>query len=728
MAFNVPIASIAPKPTPSDWVRPADWPIITDAPNEVQFLVADTGAKAFSIQTNFTRTSAGTIYIDWGDGTVDTMISLSSTTNHVYSTGGTPCSRGYNTFKIRIYGDAPCTITNVKHISNFTETGGSPYYNIGLLEAYYGDGACSGTAFNQSFYSNNSNVGFSSFGLLEYVKFPSTVTWTSVLSSIFRDCASLRKVIMPTSAVSLTDVSSAFNGCVSLLDIEIPSNATSITTLSAAFIGCENLRTALLPTTLNECTSLLQVFNSCYSLINITIPSINKVTTIQSLFQGCTSLQWAKFDSLPSPASLTTIASNSLFASCVSLQNVYFPTSCSANANYTASLLFSGCENLKNIIFPIGFNANSLSSAFNSCSLITNITFQSPMPSLTILDSAFSGCSLLSSLTLPSTVGANISMTTAFSNCYSLESIIIPSGWTISSMSNTFVNCFNARYIELPNNSQNGITTMSACFSNCPNLEEIVLPTSMTACGSLSSAFSNCSKLISATLPASLNSVTTIAGCFSGCSNLESVTLPTSMTACNALNAIFNACVSIKSITMPSTVSASVTSFSQAFLGCISLETLTLPTTQTSSVTSIASMFTGCGNLTTINNLGKIGSLTATPLVSGTLVSGSGTWANRLTTLSFNCPFSTITLNASSTTQNFNKLNSLRLLNASAGQYTGTSPQINVSYCDLDITALNQLFTDLPTVVGKTINITSCTGAAGCTRTIATLKGWTVTG
>jgi len=157
------------------------------------------------------------------------------------------------------------------------------------------------------------------------------------------------------------------------------------------------------------------------------------------------------------------------------------------------------------------------------------------------------------------------------------------------------------------------------------------------------------------------------------------------------------------------------------------VKTITLPTTQTSLVTAAQNMFNACGNLKTVSQLGKVGSLTATPLVLGTNGT-SFSASNILTSLTFNCPFSRFTFNGSSATANFNKLNSLRLLNASAGQYTGSSPQINVSYCDLGIAALNQLFTDLPTVTAKTINITGCTGAAGCTRTIATAKGWVVTG
>ena len=45
----------------------------------------------------------------------------------------------------------------------------------------------------------------------------------------------------------------------------------------------------------------------------------------------------------------------------------------------------------------------------------------------------------------------------------------------------------------------------------------------------------------------------------------------------------------------------------------------------------------------------------------------------------------------------------------------------------MDATALNQLFTDLPTVTAKTIVVTGNPGAATCTTSIATAKGWTVT-
>ena len=63
--------------------------------------------------------------------------------------------------------------------------------------------------------------------------------------------------------------------------------------------------------------------------------------------------------------------------------------------------------------------------------------------------------------------------------------------------------------------------------------------------------------------------------------------------------------------------------------------------------------------------------------------------------------------------------------------FSGSTPQINVSYTGMDRAALVQLFNDLPTVSGgQVINITGCTGSADLTeddKSIATNKGWDIT-
>lgn len=731
MAFNVPINSIAPVPTPSDWVRPNDWIAITDTPNEVQFLVCDIGAKAFTIRTTFTRTS-GNIYIDWGDGVVDTISTTTQVdTSHIYSTGGTPCSRGYNTWKIRVYGDATCVITNAQHITN-TSVSGGVFYNIGLLEAYFGNNTCNTTAFNTNYFNCfNTTNSLGSFQLLEYVKLPATVSWNAQMPSMFQNCTNLYVIVMPTSASSLASLNLFAAGCINLRDITLPSNATSITNLTSAFSGCNNLRTVSFPTNLNSCTALNSAFNNCTSLKNVTLPSINLCTNLSSIFSGCTSLQWVRFTSLPSPASpSTSITCTTAFLNCYNLQNVYLPSSCSGNALYIMTQVFQACYSLKNLLFPTSFNASTLISTFTSNFSLTSVTFQSAMSALTSMNNTFSSCTLLNSVTLPTTVGAaGIDLQGVFSGCQSLSSVTIPSGWTITNLQQAFQNCLNLTSITLPNNAQNSITTMNSMSSGCFKLETIVMPTSLNSVNNLTSAFQNCYNLTSVVFPATMNAVTTAAGAFQNCWDLKSVTMPTSMSACTSFQSTFSSCYSLTSITMPATVSASITNGYQSLVfQCVNLTTLTLPTTQTSALTNISNMTYGCGSLVSIDNLSFLGTTGATPLVDGSIASGSGTYMNRITSLSFTCPFSRLLLYGVNTTTNFNRLNSLRLLNSGAGQYTGVSPQIAVGYCNLGVAALNQLFTDLPTITSKTIDIAGNPGSAGCTRSIATAKGWTVTG
>ena len=725
MAFNVPINSILLYPTPADWVRPGDWITITDVANEVQFLVADTALKAFAIQTTFTQNSGANIYIDWGDGVTDTISTPTTvTTNHVYTTGGTPCSRGYNTFKIRIWGDATCVITNVKHIANSVVTGGNPYYNVGVLEAYFGDGTMGGVS--SSLFSSNGGTGsVASFLYLEFVKLPAAVSWISQMEYMFQNCISLYKVVMPTSASSLTSLLSAFNACKNLLDITLPLNATSITSLASTCTGCRNLRTVSFPTTLDNCVSFNNAFSG-NSLKNVTLPSINKCVDFTAAFLNCASLQWARFTSLPAPASPgTAVNLSQIFQYCSSLQNVYFPSVCSSNAVYNCFFLCYQAYNLKSIIFPLNFNASSMNGSFYQCQSLTSVVFPASMPALTTADQLFAGCYQLSSVTLPSTVGASINLTAAFSSCNSLASIIIPSSWIITSLNITFQSCISIKTITLPNNAQNSITTMNATFSNCPKLESVTMPTSLNLVSTLQNAFSNCAKITSVVLPASMPALTTLSSAFSGCSSLISATLPTSTPALTFLTGMFINCTSIETVTLPATVGA-VPYFTQMFQSCPSLKTVTLPTTQMSSVVQLLNFIARSGSLTTINNLDKLGSLTATPLVlAENFLSSTLT----LTSLSFSCPFSLLSVNGMNYTASFSKLNSLRLLNTGAGQWnSGTAPQLDVSYCDLGVAALDQLFTDLTTVTSKTINITGCTGALGCTRSIATTKGWTVTG
>jgi len=52
----------------------------------------------------------------------------------------------------------------------------------------------------------------------------------------------------------------------------------------------------------------------------------------------------------------------------------------------------------------------------------------------------------------------------------------------------------------------------------------------------------------------------------------------------------------------------------------------------------------------------------------------------------------------------------------------------DISSCKLSSAALNEIYTNLPTVSGQTITVTGNYGVTGDDPTIATAKGWTVSG
>lgn len=732
MAFNLPVQNFFSRivqPTP--WVRPADWPVITDAANEVQFLMSDINDASCTIRTQFSRTSGSqNIVIDWGDGTTNTISATAQTdTTHVYTPGtGTPCSLGYTTFKIRIYFTGTgvsvlsgCRILPVRVSVNTSNVFTTCY----VLEMYYGDGT---QTISMTNYYDSVGNGLGTYSYLEYVKLPSTVTFTD-MSNMFNGCYNLAVVVMPTSAANLTGFAQAFMNCYALRSVVIPSNAININALNQTFFNCYSLTSVTFPTSLNSCSTLSNTFSNCYSLKNVTVPSIDNCTNFNNFLNLCYSLEWVRFISLPTFASPTTVNFNQGISSCPNLQNVYFPSSCSSNARYTAGNIFSNCTNLRSIVFPLNFSATTVSSLFGSCINLKRVVFQSDMPFCTNMTSMFSGCVNLTDVTLPSNVSSSgVSFTGTFANCRALESITINSSYQFTTLASTFQSCISLKTLNWSPGVQNSLTNLSSTFLQCPLLKTINMPTSMNICNTLANCFNLCSSLESVTFPSTMNAVTSVSDIFNGCSSLVSVTLPTSMSACNNFTNMFNSCRKIETIVLPATVSSATTAFQSTFQFCLSLKSITFPTTQLSSLTSIQYMFNYCPNLSTINNFDKLGSLTATPLVNA-----FGNTYSRLLSISFSCPLTVLEIRGIGSTQRTD-VQSVRLLNTSAGQWTGSAPQIDVSNTNMSTANLIQLFNDMAaqgTVTSKTINITTATGTAGLTaanRLIITSKGWTIIG
>ena len=281
-----------------------------------------------------------------------------------------------------------------------------------------------------------------------------------------------------------------------------------------------------------------------------------------------------------------------------------------------------------------------------------------------------------------------------FTQCYSLFSIALPATW-------------------------GSITNVSSMFYGCYGLYSIALPATWGIVTNAGTMFYNCYGLTSITLPASWGSINYIGSMFQSCWNLTSITLPASWGNITNASALFTGCNSLFSVTLPATWGI-VTDVSNLFAACYSLFSIALPATW-GNITNANSMFAYCYNLKSVVNAEYLGSQTV---------------QCDFTYFMQDCEFlqSNIVINSMvkaigiyGASGYLLKVTSIRLPNAGS-LFAGSSPQINVSYTSLAAAALDALFTDLPVLSGKTINITGCPGAATCTRSIATAKGWTVTG
>ena len=129
-------------------------------------------------------------------------------------------------------------------------------------------------------------------------------------ASAFRDCDSLKSVIIPSSVTEIREY--AFDGCSSLINVNIPSSVTEIG--CGAFGGCSSLTSVNIPSSVTKIEG--GTFNYCTSLTSVNIPS--SVTSIGTrAFWCCWFLASVKI-----PSSVTSIGKYAFFY-CSGLKSIY---------------------------------------------------------------------------------------------------------------------------------------------------------------------------------------------------------------------------------------------------------------------------------------------------------------------------------------------------------------------------------------------------------------------
>jgi surface protein len=362
------------------------------------------------------------------------------------------------------------------------------------------------------------------------------------------------------------------------------------------------------------------------------------------------------------------------------------------------SVRFSMCE--RAAVRSIG-SVTNLSSLFSSYYKLQAVVLGNTAAA-TNMSSMFSGCQSLSTVPLFNTAAVT-NMSSMFNNCYSLAVVPLFNTVAVTNMSSMFRHCRSLAAIPLFNTV--AVTSMESMLRDCYSLTTVPLFNTV-AVTNMSTMFQDSRSL--ATVPLfNTAAVTNMSTMFFGCDSLATVPLFNTAAVTN-ISLMFTNCVSL--VTVPLFNTAAVTNMSLMFSGCSSLAAV--PLFNTAAVTNMSSMFSGCLPLVTV------------PLFNTAAVTNIQSMFNNCLTLS---SVPALNVSAVSSSGNFGSMfsgcNSLSRIQAANFNYT-----FSVASCKLGATELNEIYTNLPVAVGQTITVSNNVGTTGDDPTIATLKGWTVTG
>jgi len=655
---------------------------------------------AFNVTTN----GGGGYTVDWGDGTTNSYNSnVTASKQYTTSSYAALSSSLYNgaklvQVKITLSGSAT-SLATVNLTTRPTPTTGSfntsnVLYNQWLSIAAAGTNITSFTVGSQTigattsamlerFYLSGSNQ-ITSFGtmfincysLIEITElFTGAASGTGAFFYTFQNCRNLIKIPVMNLNNTSANPEGMFQNCYKLNSITF-SNSSNITSLNNVFSSCYNLQTI---NGLNFASPLITnyngTFNGCYSLLSLPPINVTNVTTLNSTFQGCSLLTSIKFI-----GNTSNVGSfQSTFSGCVNLVDIPKELDCrSANANAFIQT-FTNCRQLREApVFLNTSNVTSVSRMFDGCYQLKKV-YLFDTSGCSVFASMFTNCTALTSVPKFNTrIGTNLS--SMFQGCNSLKTIPLLNTANNLNFSNMFNAC--SSLVTVPPLNTSKATSVNGMFTNCSSLTKIpYLDTgNVTDFGSM---FSSCTNLTEVpTLDTS--NATTLSSMFSSCFNLKRVpnfNIPN----CTDLGSMFINCASLTDA--PTFYNSNkVTNCTSTYNTCTNLKRV--PGMNGASLTNIINMFNSCPSLI------EVGSI---PCSAAGLITIANT---------------------------FNSCFSLKRMGI-----TNINASFSVANCALDSNALNEIYTNVSaTGAGKTITVTGNWGTANDNPSIATAKGWAVSG
>lgn len=313
-----------------------------------------------------------------------------------------------------------------------------------------------------------------------------------------------------------------------------------------------------------------------------------------------------------------------------------------------------------------------------------------------------------------------------------------------------FQHCYNLREVLFGFNTTQ-ITNWNYSFQYCKRLTYIPITSFSSSVTTFISTFQFCESLQKVDI--TINSIN-FNNSFYGCVSLKEASLTITSNTNIAMSAIFSGCTDLSNILIVFSGTGRVTDASSAFIGC---PITNLPITDFSVATKLDQMM-GNTKITTlapidlrnssVSILGMFASCST--LVVAPVITNSANVTN-VTSLFSGCTALVSTPNYSfplctSLATMFNLCGSLMVIGAiTTGTLTGNASIVSncyslskmtlplkfsfsVAYAKMSAAALNAMYTALPTVTGQTVTVTGNYGTVTDTPSIATAKGWTVTG
>ena len=397
------------------------------------------------------------------------------------------------------------------------------------------------------------------------------------------------------------------------------------------------------------------------------------------------------------------------------LQNVNLKTTA---ARIGVTSMFNGCTSLR--IAPVLPNmSGSTQSMFSNCSALQYVplyNFGDPLGQVTTVQNMFSDCFSLETVPLFNTAFVT-NFALMFTGCRSLRSIPNFNFSNAQSTNGMFTSCSSLE--SFPATNTGGfLSIVSNMFSGCLSLKSVGLFNISGSGGSAESMFSNCTAL--ETVPAfNFTNCLNVGSAFSNCVSLQNVPAFTFGTGTQILSGMFNGCRSLREIaglnlsavtsvssnnlslgnaTASSAVStlgrAVITGnkFTQSFQNCL-MGATQLNEMYTSLATLNPAITNISGNGTTVTV--TVGTTNIRSFVAGRAVTITG-----VTPVAYNITGTVASVN--------NGAGNFTITNAATGTYVSGG----IATITSDIT----------------ITVTGNPGVATDDPTIATAKGWVVTG